>query len=141
MTGAIMAALKAVEVGEDHTPLASEVPALTGTAADVRRRTTAKTDFKAAKIAHKEFLDKIAAERQGHTPLPAPLAARVTVGELLDQLEADFRLRGVKWWAQAKYHAAVVRTWFGDQRAGNLTRPASIATSKRASKTTTRPPQ
>jgi integrase len=89
------------------------------------RRTTAKTDFKAAKKAHKEFLDKLAAERQGHTPLPAPLAARVTVGELLDQLEADFRLRGVKWWAQAKYHAAVVRTWFGDQRAGNLT-PADV---------------
>jgi integrase len=90
-----------------------------------RRRTTAKTDFKAAKKAHKEFLDKLAAERQGHTPLPAPLAARVTVGELLDQLEADFRLRGVKWWAQAKYHAAVVRTLFGDQRAGNLA-PADV---------------
>ena len=63
-----------------------------------RRRTTAKTDFKEAKKAHREFLDKLAAERQGHTPLPAPIAARVTVGALLDELVADFRLRGVKWW-------------------------------------------
>ena len=80
-----------------------------------------KTDLKAARKVHQGFLDALAAERQGHTPLPAPLAARVTVGELLDQLEADFRLREVKWWAQAKYHAAVVRTWFGDRRAGKLT--------------------
>jgi hypothetical protein len=54
-----------------------------------RRRTTGQTDLKAAKKVHKGFLDALAAERQGHTPLPAPLAARVTVGELLDQLEAD----------------------------------------------------
>jgi integrase len=31
----------------------------------------------------------------------------------------------VKWWAQAKYHAAVVRTWFGDMKAGKLT-PADV---------------
>ena len=86
-----------------------------------RRRPTAKTDLKAARKVHQGFLDALAAERQGYTPLPAPLAARVTVGELLDQLETDFRLRGVKWWAQAKYHAAVVRTWFGDMKAGKLT--------------------
>ena len=86
-----------------------------------RRRTTGKTDLKVAKKVHKGYLDALAAERQGHPALPTPLAARVTVGELLDQPEADFRLRGVKWWAQAKYHAAVVRTWFGDMRASTLT--------------------
>ena len=85
-----------------------------------RRRTTGETDFKAARKAHKKFLDALAAEREGHKVLPAPLAARVTVGELLDDLEADFRLRGVKWWKQAKYHAAVVREWFGDTKATKL---------------------
>jgi integrase len=85
------------------------------------RRTTGKTDLKAAKKKHKEFLDKLAAERQGHKPMPTPQAERVTVGELLEELEADFRLRGVKWWAQAKYHAAAVRAWFGDRKASKLT--------------------
>jgi integrase len=86
-----------------------------------RRRTTGETDFKAARRAHRRFLDALAAERQGHTPLPALMAARVTVGELLDALEADFRLRGVKWWAQAKYHAAAIREWFDDAKASKLT--------------------
>jgi integrase len=85
-----------------------------------RRRTTGKTDLKAAKKAHRGFLDKLAAEREGHAPLPAPMDARITVGQLLDELETDFRLRGVKWWAQAKYHAAAVREWFGDARADKL---------------------
>jgi len=35
MVCAIVTALKAVEVGQDHTPVASELPALTGTASDV----------------------------------------------------------------------------------------------------------
>jgi integrase len=85
------------------------------------RRTTGQADFKAAKKKHKEFLDKLAAERQGHKPMPTPTAARVTVGDLLDALETDFRLRGVKWWAQAKYHAVAIREWFGDTRASTLT--------------------
>ena len=106
-----------------------------------RRRTTGKADLKAAKKVHKGYLDALAAERQGHTPLPAPMAARVTVGELLDELEADFRLRGVKWWAQAKYHAAVVRAWFGDMRRASSLRAMSIATARRASLRTTRLPR
>jgi hypothetical protein len=44
---------------------------------------------------------------------------------LLDDLESDFRLRGVKWWAQAKYHAQVVREALGTFKAGKLT-PANI---------------
>src|SRR5206468_10986800 len=90
-----------------------------------RRRTTAKGDLKAAKKVHQGFLDALAAERQGHKPLPAPMAARMTVSELLDELEADFRLRGVKWWAQAKYHAAVVRDALGPCKAAKLT-PADV---------------
>jgi len=85
------------------------------------RRTTGKTDLKAARKKHREFLDKLAAERQGGKVMPTPKDERVTVGALLDELEADFRLRGVKWWAQAKYHAAAIREWFADVRASKLT--------------------
>ncbi len=63
----------------------------------------------------------LAAEHEGGKRVPSPKDERLTIGELLDQLEADFRLRGVKWWAQAKYHAAVVRAWFGDKKASKLT--------------------
>jgi integrase len=85
------------------------------------RRTTGKTDLKAARRAHRGYLDALAAERQGHKRLPLPMAARVTVDELLDALEADFRLRGLRWLKQAKYHAAGIRAWFGDARAAKLT--------------------
>jgi integrase len=85
------------------------------------RRTTGETEFKAARKAHRGFLDALAAERQGHTALPAPLAARTTVSALLDELEADFRLRGLRWLKQARYHATPIRVWFGDVRASKLT--------------------
>jgi integrase len=90
-----------------------------------RRRSTKKTDLKAARKVHRGFLDALAAERDGGKALPAPMAARATVAELLDDLEADFRLRGVKWWAQAKYHAQVVRDALGTFKAAKLT-PADV---------------
>src|SRR5262245_51100701 len=86
-----------------------------------RRRSTKKTDLNAARKVHRGFLNALAAERDGGKALPAPMAARTTVAELLNDLEADFRLRGVKWWAQAKYHAQVVRDAFGACKAAKLT--------------------
>jgi integrase len=53
------------------------------------------------------------------------MAARTTVADLFGDLEADFRLRGVKWWAQAKYHAQVVREALGTGKAAKLT-PADV---------------
>jgi len=90
-----------------------------------RRRSTKTTDLKAARKVHRGFLNALAAERDGGKALPAPMAARTTVAELLDDLEADFRLRGVKWWAQAKYHAQVMRDALGTFKAAKLT-PANI---------------
>ena len=74
---------------------------------------------------HRGFLNALATERDGGKTLPAPMAARMAVAELLDDLEADFRLRGVKWWAQAKYHAQVVRDALGTFKASKLT-PADV---------------
>src|SRR5262245_5383300 len=90
-----------------------------------RRRSTKTTDLKAARKVHRGFLNALAAERDGGKALPAPMAARTTVAELLNDLEADFRLRGVKWWAQAKYHAQVVRDALGTFKAAKLT-PADV---------------
>src|SRR5262249_42085274 len=90
-----------------------------------RRRSTKTADFKAARKVHRGYLNALAAERDGGKALPAPMAARTTVAELLDDLEADFRLRGVKWWAQAKYHAHVVRDALGTFKAAKPT-PADV---------------
>jgi integrase len=85
------------------------------------RRTTGKTDIKAARKKHREFLDKVAAERYGGKTLPTPKDERVTVGALLDELSADFRLRGTKWWESgAKSYITTVREWFDEVRATKL---------------------
>jgi len=91
-----------------------------------RRRSTKKTDLKAARKVHRGFLDALAAERDGGKVLPAPMAARTTVGQLLDDLGADFRLRGVKWWKRAaKSYVALLRERLGDTRAAKLV-PADV---------------
>src|SRR5262249_16070770 len=90
-----------------------------------RRRSTKKTDLKAARKVHRGFLDALAAERDGGKALPAPMAARTTIAELLDDLEADFRLRGVKGWAQATFHSQAGRGALGTLKAGKLA-PADV---------------
>jgi len=72
-----------------------------------RRRTTAKSDLKAAKKITRDFsMPSLRAPR----PQAAASAdgARVTVSELLDELEADFRLRGVK----CGPRRSTTRPWF-----------------------------
>jgi hypothetical protein len=54
------------------------------------------SDLKAAKKIHKTRLDKLASERQGHETFLTPSDKKVTVGELLEALETDYRLRQVK---------------------------------------------
>src|SRR5262249_45216777 len=91
-----------------------------------RRRTTGKTDIKAATKVHKGFLAALKAEDHGGRPLPSPMAARVSVGELLDELGADFRLRGTRWGAWgAKSYIAIVREGLGHVRAAKLM-PADV---------------
>src|SRR5262249_29108215 len=57
---------------------------------------TKTSDLKAAKRFAKNKLDEMAVDRRGKGAYQPALAARVTVGELLDDLMTDYRLRGVK---------------------------------------------
>src|SRR5215813_10089001 len=85
------------------------------------RETTETTDFKAAKRFHKQKLEEVAADHQGGKKFVMPMAARVTVGELLTDLERDYELRGVRSLRQVKAHMAPIREAFGDLRASQVT--------------------
>ena len=78
------------------------------------------SDLRKAKKIHKSRLDKLASERQGHETFLTPVDKRVTVGQLLDALETDFRLRQVKSLAHCLSHMKRVREHFGVWRAAEL---------------------
>jgi len=78
------------------------------------------SDLKAAKKIHKTRLDKLASERQGHETFLTPSDKKVTVGELLDALETDYRLRQVKSLPQCLSHLKRMREHFGAWRAAEL---------------------
>lgn len=88
------------------------------------RETTGTADFDAAKTKLRKKLDELASVRRGLEPFVDPQAKRVTVSELLDALEADMTLRGVKALAHAKAHMKPVRDAFGPWRAAELTSEA-----------------
>jgi integrase len=77
-------------------------------------------DLKKAKKIHKSRLDKLASERQGHETFLTPGDKKVTVGQLLDALETDYRLRQVKSLPQCLSHLKRVREYFGVWRAIEL---------------------
>jgi hypothetical protein len=91
------------------------------------RESTGTPDLKKARSWHKAKLDEIGAGRRGLTLVTTPASKRVTVGELLDALEADYRLRGVKSSAQIKSHLKPVSAHFGDWRAVDITAEAADA--------------
>jgi integrase len=86
--------------------------------------TTGTPDLKKARRFHRQKLDEIAADRQGLKKFIGPAAQKVRVGELLDALSDDYRLRKVKSWAQFQSHLKPVRERFGDWRAGDITAEA-----------------
>jgi integrase len=72
---------------------------------------------KAAEKLLKHRLKEIAADSLGVKTFVGPAQERVTVGELLDALEADYRLRQVKSLPQILAHLKPIRDAFGDSRA------------------------
>src|SRR5215475_1982805 len=78
-------------------------------------------DLKASKRFAKARLDEISADRQGLKSYLSPNAKRITVGELLDDLESDYRLRGVKSLPQCLSHGKHVRQAFERWRAVEIT--------------------
>src|SRR2546430_1189473 len=68
------------------------------------RESTETPDLKIARRVHKRLLDQRAVDRQGKGKFVTPTEARVTVRELVAELEADYRLRGVRSLAQVRAH-------------------------------------
>lgn len=78
------------------------------------------TDEVAEAIARKlleKRLREIANDREGLKQFVGPQQDRLTVGDLLDALEADFKLRNLKSLNQTLGHLRIVRTALGDLKA------------------------
>src|SRR6266699_2247202 len=73
----------------------------------------------------KHRLGEIAAEKHGGRPFVGPQQERVTVNELLDGLENDYKLRD-KWNPKIASHMKPVRAYFGTWRAADVT-PNAVA--------------
>src|SRR3990172_1091871 len=68
----------------------------------------------------KHRLREIGADALGLRTFVGPQQDRLAVGDLLDALESNFRLRGLKSLRQVKGHLRDVRTALGDLRAGHV---------------------
>jgi integrase len=88
------------------------------------RESCGSPDEKVARRFLKQRLAEVSADRQGLRKFVAPVAARVTVAELLDDLEADWRLRELKSLDKVRSHAKPIRAAFGDRRAVDVTSAA-----------------
>jgi integrase len=85
------------------------------------RDSTKTPDVKKARKIAKQRLDELAADRQGLRKFVPAVAQRATVGELLDNYEADCRLREAKSIVKMVSHAKPVRAGLGAMRATDLT--------------------
>ena len=65
----------------------------------------------------KKRLQEVGADSLGLKAFVGPKQDRLTVGDLLDALESDFRVRGLKSLAKTTGHLRIVRTALGDLRA------------------------
>lgn len=72
----------------------------------------------------KKRLREIENDREGLKAFVGPQQDRLTVGELLDTLEADYRLRQVKSLPQILAHLKPIRDAFGDRRAVEVSKDA-----------------
>jgi integrase len=88
------------------------------------RESTGETDLRKARRFHRQRLDQAAADRQGRGKFLGPSEERVRVEGLFAELEADYRLRGVRAWAQFQAHLKPIREAFGDWRAVEVTAAA-----------------
>lgn len=74
----------------------------------------------------KRRLGAVAAERHGGRPFVGPEQERVTINDLLDGLEADYKLRD-KWSVKVASNVKPVRAHFGTRRAVDVTSSAISA--------------
>jgi len=84
------------------------------------RMSTGETDENKARLALKRKLQERDAELGGGRKMITPQQQRITVNELLDNLESDYRLREIAS-PQFKSQLAHIRNHFGDARAIEIT--------------------
>jgi integrase len=87
------------------------------------RESTGETDEKKALKFLKNKLKEVHADEVGARAFVGPQQRRITVNELLDSLETDYRLES-KDSAQFKSHLKPLRAYFGDRRAVSVTSDA-----------------
>ncbi len=87
------------------------------------RESTEQSDEKKAFKFLRDKLKEVGADQIGKCVFVGPQQRRVTVGELLDSLETDYRIEG-KDSPQFKSHVKAIRAHFGDWRAANVTSDA-----------------
>ena len=85
------------------------------------RESCGSPELKEAKKLLKQRLRETGADVLALKAFVGPKQERLTVGQLLDALEADFRLREIKSLKQTKWHLNIVRAAFGHLRAVELT--------------------
>jgi integrase len=85
---------------------------------------TGTPDLKPARRFCRQKLDEIALDRQGAKRFLGPTIHKKLVAQLLDDLETDYRLRGVKSLNQIQSHMKPIRAHFGDWRAADVTASA-----------------
>lgn len=78
------------------------------------RESARTTDRQKAERLLKHKRGELAAEQYGGKPFMGPAQRRITVGELLDALEADYRLQAK---GNPRFHLKAVREGFGHRRA------------------------
>ena len=84
---------------------------------------TGTSDFKKARRFHRQKLDEIATDRQGLKKFVSPVDRRLTVGDLFDALDADYKLRK-KDSPSYRSHMKPIKKHFGDWRAVDLSAEA-----------------
>ncbi len=87
-------------------------------------QSTGTPDLKLAKRVHRQRLDELGADRLGHKRFLPPMVQRVTIREIIADLETDFRLRKVKSLPQVRSHLKPILEYFGEWRALDVTAEA-----------------
>jgi site-specific recombinase XerD len=86
-----------------------------------KRESSGETDPRKAEKRLRARLDEVGADRLGLRKFVGPKQDKVTVGELLDDLEADYKIRKVKALPSFKSHLAPMRAAFGHRLARAIT--------------------
>lgn len=87
------------------------------------RESTGQADEEKARKFLRNKLKEVFADQIGARTFISPKQQRVSVGELLDNLECDYKLRG-KWNVKVNSNLKPLREFFGDRRAVDLTSDA-----------------